>query len=576
VNNYEFEFTERGPYGAALRLLRDGDLHGRVVLDLGCGAAAVATPVSRLGAVYVGVDVDPDAVEKLVEQGFEGYQVDLTEAGLEARLREVLDDRPLAAVLCLDVLEHVPQPQAVLDRVASLAAASPGVELVVSIPNVAHVDIARRLLIGEWETTDSGLLDRTHVRFLTDRTLTELMAGSGWYESARLDFRLERSDQNKAGHPVFESGTNLSSFIEYVRFAVDDSGTVNQFVRRYHRGSPRRLEPDPGDGPLISVVVRTQGRRPETLTDVLCCLAAQTCLDFEILLVVHDSTAAPMVRELVDEFEGNLAQRVRMVPCDGGTRARPANVGLREAAGEYVVFLDDDDLVTADWVENIRKGATAHPGMVVRWWAAEQERTWSATGALATHAATGPMSPKYATRFDLIRHIRQNETPFHCFAFPRALLSLGLTFDEALTVCEDWAFLVQAASLCGVHDTKAMTSIYNKWSEQSSSHAVSAEDWSAMRARVHIDIDDRPILLPQGSIRYLDRMLAKTERLDALETEAAALRSALEAYRQVADNAHQALTEIKSSTSWKFGAPVRLSGNLGRRLLGRLRRNRST
>src|SRR5205807_10670159 len=136
---------------------------------------------------------------------------------------------------------------------------------------------------------------------------------------------------------------------------------------------------------------------------------------------------------------------------------------------------------------------------------AEQERTWAADDELATHSATGRMSPKYATTFDLIRHIRQNETPFHCFAFPRALLGLGLTFDEALTVCEDWAFLVQAASLCGVHDTKAMTSIYNKWSDQSSKHAVSAEDWSAMRARVHMDIDDRPTLLPQGSIRYLDR-----------------------------------------------------------------------
>jgi SAM-dependent methyltransferase/GT2 family glycosyltransferase len=576
VSNYDFDYAERGPYGAAVRLLGDTDPHGRVVLDIGCGSAAVAAPLDKLGAHYVGLDVDADAVAKLTDQGFEAHQVDLTAQGLAETLGGIVGDRPVAAVLCLDVLEHVVEPARVLAALTEVTGAHPGVELVVSIPNIAHRDIARRLLVGEWEMTDSGLLDRTHVRFFTDRTLTELMRSAGWYESARLDFPLAESDQHRAGHPAFEPAANLGSYVDWIRAGADEFGAVNQFVRRYNRGAPRVVEPEPvtgTDAPFVSIVLRTQGRRPETLSDVLCCLAAQTCLDFEVVLVVHDSTKATEVRSLVDEFEGNIAQRVRVVPCDGGTRGRPANVGLREAAGEYLAFLDDDDLVTADWVENIRTHAREHRGMVVRWWAAEQERRHARGDERASHLAVGPMTPTYATSFDLMRHIRQNETPFHCFAFPRSLVDLGFEFDETLTVCEDWQFLVRAASVCGVHDTGRMTSIYNKWADNTSAQAASAEEWFAMRSVVHIALDSLPLLMPPGSVRHVDRTLEKIENQDRwiarLESDLAAVRQELAATQEVSSNAHYALSELRSSTSWKVTAPVRLLGKLARVILRR-------
>lgn len=577
MSHYAFDFTERGPYGAAVRLLADTDPHGALVLDLGCGSAAVAAPLTKLGAHYVGVDLDADAVAKLADQGFEAHQVDLAAPGLAATLTEIIAGRPVAAVLCLDVLEHVTEPADMLAALTEATGPHPGVELVVSIPNVGHRDVARRLLVGQWEMTDSGLLDRTHVRFFTDRTLTELMTGAGWYESQRLDFPLDESDQHRAGHPLFEPAANLGSYVDHVRGGADEFGAVNQFVRRYHRGSPRAVEVAEPVGPatelpFVSIVLRTQGRRPETLTDVLCCLAAQTCLDFEVVLVVHDSTRTGDVRALVDEFEGNIAQRVRVVGCDGGTRGRPANVGLRVAAGEYLVFLDDDDLVTADWVENIRTSARTHRGMLVRWWGAEQHRTRD-TGGDASHLAVGPLTPTYATTFDLMRHIRQNETPFHCFAFPRSLVELGFAFDEALTVCEDWQFLVRAASVCGVHDTDRMTSIYNKWEDDTSAQAASAQEWFAMRSVAHIALDSRPLLMPPGSVRAVDRTLEKLEAQERwiaqLEGDLAATRQAMADLTEVSNNAHHALAELRSSTSWKVSALIRLLGRAARVLLRR-------
>jgi len=41
---------------------------------------------------------------------------------------------------------------------------------------------------------------------------------------------------------------------------------------------------------------------------------------------------------------------LRTLKVEGGGRARPLNAGLEAATGDYVCFLDDDDLVTPDWL----------------------------------------------------------------------------------------------------------------------------------------------------------------------------------------------------------------------------------
>jgi 2-polyprenyl-3-methyl-5-hydroxy-6-metoxy-1,4-benzoquinol methylase len=576
MTKYQFSYSDSGPYAAAMRLVRGTDLAGKAVLDLGCGSAPIAPMVTATGAGYIGVDTDPGAVEALTAAGGEAHLIDLSAPDLAKRLGDVLAGRPLAAVLCLDVLEHLTEPEHALAALAELADAHPDVELVVSIPNIAHTDIAARLLLGEWEMTDSGLLDRTHLRFFTDRSLTAAMVAAGWHESERADFPLERSDQNAPGHPVFEPGTSTGAFLRSLRDGADGHGRVNQFVRRYHRGGRRRPAAAEGErAPWLSVVLRTQGTRPGPLRDVLCCLAAQTDMDFEAVVVVHGSERLDAVRGIIAEFEGNLVQRVRVLACDGGTRSRPANVGWQAARGAYAVYLDDDDLVTADWVATIRRGAEQAPGKVVRWWAAEQRRTWNEPGHIAAHSASGPLTPTYCAPFDIVRHLRQNETPFHCFALPTSLRGLGVAFDERLTVCEDWDVLLTSASLCGVHDTSETTCVYNKWSSAASSHRVVADEWTAMRALVHVRLDDAPILLPPGTVRKIDKALEENEisarRVEGLIAELAQTRAALAEHQQVLHNAHTAVAEMRASTSWKVSAPVRVLGTAGRRVARRLR-----
>ena len=94
-----------------------------VVLDLGCGYAAVGEVLRDAGWEYVGADRDPDAVADVVSRGLEGHVVDLAMGeGLAAKLadrpRRAL---PVGAVMMLDIIEHLPDPPAVLRELAELS-----------------------------------------------------------------------------------------------------------------------------------------------------------------------------------------------------------------------------------------------------------------------------------------------------------------------------------------------------------------------------------------------------------------------------------------------------------------------
>src|SRR5205823_7166679 len=81
------------------------------------------------------------------------------------------------AIVCADVLEHLRDPAAALAAVRH--ALAPDGEVVISIPNVAHLWVRLSLLAGRFDYAERGILDRTHLRFFTRRTLLALLARAG-------------------------------------------------------------------------------------------------------------------------------------------------------------------------------------------------------------------------------------------------------------------------------------------------------------------------------------------------------------------------------------------------------------
>ena len=285
--------------------------------------------------------------------------------------------------------------------------------------------------------------------------------------------------------------------------------------------------------PFLSVVMRTQGARPEALREALLCLAGQSDGRFEVLLVVHDRDPAFATRIHNDQPEW-LKSRTRVIVASGGTRSHPLNVGIRNAAGSNVAFLDDDDLVLAHWVESFLATARFHPHTLLRALAGVQQvtsETWPS--GLFGHVSASQISTPYPVVFDLIGHLRVNMTPFMSLAFPRAFFATFGGADEKLEVCEDWDLVLRAASVLGVADIPAVTAIYRRWISGEDSYSThTAAIWARDMAMVLRKLNLAPILLPAG-------FAAELRALPELRAASAEL------------------TVVRNSSSWKVTAPLR-------------------
>ena len=149
------------------------DPRGLRVLDLGCGGGHNGALLKRAGArEVVGVELDAGAAAQARKRLDAVVQGDLAHLDLAQ-----LGDEPFDAILASDVLEHLADPEAVLAR--ALTHLRPGGAVVVSLPNVAHVVVFANLLMKRWPRRNSGIFDRTHLRFFAKRDMVRLLEGAG-------------------------------------------------------------------------------------------------------------------------------------------------------------------------------------------------------------------------------------------------------------------------------------------------------------------------------------------------------------------------------------------------------------
>ena len=89
-----------------------------------------------------------------------------------------IEPHSINLILCLDVLEHLVNPEKVISYLHTLLA--PGGIIIASIPNVRHYSVVFPLVFkNEWEYKNAGVLDSTHLRFFVKKTAIDLMESSG-------------------------------------------------------------------------------------------------------------------------------------------------------------------------------------------------------------------------------------------------------------------------------------------------------------------------------------------------------------------------------------------------------------
>lgn len=509
-------------FGHTLELLRRNlgeDAQGAVYLDLACGFGHIADYVRKeFGVEYVGVDVDDAELEQLRERGYEAHALDLSAPDVLGGLKQIVAGRRLAAVTMLDGLEHMTEGKYVLAAIGALLAQHRALG-VTSVPNVTHIDIGVKTLLGHWDYTPAGLLDDTHYTLYSRTSLEAAFREAGLRPIDKYDVSVAESDQHFPPHHVGLSPvTSFGQWVRGVRAEAEPSYLVQQFVWALTAAPRPRRRDAQEEGPFLSVLLRTQGRRPQELREALLCLAAQSCDDFEVLVLAHKTTYKEQLRieRIIADQPPGFRARIRLLLLDRGARSYPLNVGLAEARGVYVGIFDDDDTVLADWVEEFKSAARSNDGRILRGVTLRQDvDVVNVREGLGIRALDAPKRV-YMQKFSLVEHVHRNESPPIGWVFPRSVYQhFGLTFDESMTTTEDWEFLIQAAQLTGVADIEKVLAIYRWWPTRESSRTLHTRDeWMQNEQEIRRRVDSRPLLLPAGDTRVIREKLGRLRELE--------------------------------------------------------------
>lgn len=142
------------------------------VLEVGCGAGGFAAHLRQSCEVW-GVEPNPEAARAAASR------MHRVLTGRYDQVADQLPDGHFDMVVCNDVIEHMDDHDAFFEAIKRKL--RPGGFIVGSIPNVRHVTALFKLLIlKDWKYSESGILDRTHLRFFTEKSLRRALQEHGY------------------------------------------------------------------------------------------------------------------------------------------------------------------------------------------------------------------------------------------------------------------------------------------------------------------------------------------------------------------------------------------------------------
>jgi O-antigen biosynthesis protein len=147
-----------------------------VVLDIGCGQGNFGKALHKRDCTVYGIEMDKQAAECARKTGCykEVFVMDMTNKNTPEYHRLLSVVSSVDVIILSDVLEHLVDPTAALCQYAALL--KEGGVVLVSVPNIAHMDIILNLINGRFNYSDMGILDNTHLKFFTKNSFVQWIA----------------------------------------------------------------------------------------------------------------------------------------------------------------------------------------------------------------------------------------------------------------------------------------------------------------------------------------------------------------------------------------------------------------
>jgi 2-polyprenyl-3-methyl-5-hydroxy-6-metoxy-1,4-benzoquinol methylase len=186
----------------------------RVILEVGCGEGNFSSILKQKidKSEVWGIEIS-EAEAKVAAEKLDKVLVGSAESQIDQ-----LSEDYFELVIFNDVLEHLTNPYNILQQIKSKL--KPGGRIVSSIPNMRYFPNLFDLLWRKnWDYTDSGIMDKTHLRFFTVNSILKMYQGQGYKVLQHQGINATKSIKFKTFNTLSFGKFSDSKYLQYATVA---------------------------------------------------------------------------------------------------------------------------------------------------------------------------------------------------------------------------------------------------------------------------------------------------------------------------------------------------------------------
>lgn len=199
MDNYSVDVTSENDSHA---IIAKQALGSKQILDVGCGVGYIGQAIKKHQECTIdGIDIDKTAIKTAEKYYDQVYLMRIGDKNDKTFLSFLKNRKFYDCIICGDIIEHLADPGYIISILAKKL--TPNGKILISIPNIAHIDVIANLMNGDFNYGETGILDNTHLRFWTENSFYDFIENIN--ERYRTTLSPKLISKTIVEHPVFNT-----------------------------------------------------------------------------------------------------------------------------------------------------------------------------------------------------------------------------------------------------------------------------------------------------------------------------------------------------------------------------------
>lgn len=177
-------------------------LGSKKILDVGCGVGYIGRVIKEQQKCDIdGIDIDKTALEIAKKYYDQTYLMKIGDETDKTFTNFLKNSKKYDCIICGDIIEHLADPGYIISILVKKL--TPNGRILVSIPNIAHIDVVANLINGRFNYGETGILDNTHLRFWTESSFYDFIENINEHYKTTLSPKL--IGKTVVEHPILDT-----------------------------------------------------------------------------------------------------------------------------------------------------------------------------------------------------------------------------------------------------------------------------------------------------------------------------------------------------------------------------------